>query len=500
MLGIFRPRANEATRHANAMEIQETHNRIRDQLAYLVTTVKGASAMGQTDIHRLSETVICPVLRIILRLPGLRNLNSEQRDFPGIDLGDPSAGVGIQVTARANASKIRETIRTCIRHGVHHTYPHLRFFVLTEKQAAYRLDVKGDLDGKLSFDPGADVLDYTDILGAVSTLGVTALSEVDEALQADLGFRSTPSAPRSVASAESPGWLNLLPITFPSHLYLGDTIPEIRSKKGSGKRNPRKRARQYLIDQGMTFSSDWTVYDGQIVTFHNLHQRDLPLARLVDAGTVTEFATDEYHSIDGNYRRAFKNLLRLCLQQLLYHRNVFWQHRAGLFCFGPRENGEEKRRESWTGMKSAKRMVFQQVPKRNAPDEIYYCKHFAFRAAFHVYNSTWYVSIKPEWFFSFDGYLQLAWGPEKVDTLKRIEKNQTVFNHVKFLAHFLGWRAEADLFQSVQVYPFLTFGPLTSILGLPQLDDNVWRSGEEKSIQKKLADPDGVIPLELGDV
>ena len=28
--------------------------------------IKGASAMGQTDIHRLSETVIRPVLKIIL--------------------------------------------------------------------------------------------------------------------------------------------------------------------------------------------------------------------------------------------------------------------------------------------------------------------------------------------------------------------------------------------------------------------------------------------------
>ncbi|MDE2716420.1 MAG: SMEK domain-containing protein, partial [Chloroflexota bacterium] len=135
------------------MEIQETHNRIRDRLAYLSATVKGASAMGQTDIHRLSETVICPVLKIILDLPDLRNLNSDERDFPGIDLGDPTAGVGIQVTVRANASKIRKTIRTCIRHDVYRTYPRLRVFVLTDKQSAYRLDPEADLEGKLVVDP-----------------------------------------------------------------------------------------------------------------------------------------------------------------------------------------------------------------------------------------------------------------------------------------------------------------------------------------------------------
>lgn len=479
------------------MEIQEVHNRIRDRLAYLSATVKGASAMGQTDIHRLSETVVLPVLKIILDLPDLRNLNSEKRDFPGIDLGDPTAGVGIQVTAQANASKIRETIRTCIRHGVHRTYPQLRVFVLTEKQSVYRFAPEADLEGKLTFDPQADVLDYTDILRAASTLRGAELSAVDQALQADLGIRSTPSPPSPVVSAECPGWLNLVPMGFPSRLYLGDTIPELGRHKHSAKRNPRDRARKYLSDQGLRFSSDWTVYDGQVVTFHDLSQRDLPLARLVDAGTVTELATQEYHGIDHNYRRAFKNLLRLCLQQLLHRRHVFWQHRVRLFCFGPREEGQRKRQEAWTGKRSAKRVVFQRFPKRDAPNETYYCKHLAFRTAFHVFDSQWFASIKPEWFFSFDGYRQLTWGPEKVDTLKRIEKNQTVFNHVKFITHFLRWQPHPDLFQSASVYPFMTFEPLTTLHGLPQLNDNAWRSGEEESTQKKLVDPGGIIPLEL---
>ena len=479
------------------MEIQETHNRIRDRLAYLSATVKGASAMGQTDIHRLSETVICPVLKIILDLPDLRNLNSDERDFPGIDLGDPTAGVGIQVTVRANASKIRKTIRTCIRHDVYRTYPRLRVFVLTDKQSAYRLDPEADLEGKLTFDPQVDVLDYTDILRAASTLRGTKLSAVDQALQEDLGFRSTPSVASTTASAECPGWINLVPITFPSRLYLGDTIPQLRRNKQSAIRNPRERARRYLRDQGLRFSSDWTVYDGQVVTFHDLRKRDLPLARLVDAGTVDVFTTQEYHGIDHNYRRAFKNLLRLCLQQLLYRRSVFWQHRARLFCFGPRYDEQRKRKEVWIGKRRAKRMVFERVPKRDAPNDTYYCKHLAFRTAFHVFDTEWYASIKPEWFFSFDGYHQWTWGPEKVDTLKRIEKNQTVFNHVKFITHFLRSQPHPDLFQSVSVYPFMTFGPLTSLHGLPQINDSAWRLGENESTREKLEDPEGIFPLEL---
>ncbi len=454
--------------------------------------------MGQSDIHRLSEAIVCPVLKIVLKLPALRNLNSVERDnFPGIDLGDPVAGVGIQVTARADAPKIRSTIKKCISHGLHQTYPHLRFFVLTKKQSTYRLNVKPDLSGKLRFDPRVDILDYTDVLKVLAKLPTADLSAVEEVLEADLGIRSAPSIRSSWTSTEEHGWLNLLPITFPSRLYLGEVIPEARPRSRSRHRNPRHLARKYLSDNRLTFSSDWSIYDGQVITFHDLRQRDLPLSRLVDPGTVTDFATEEYHSVDNNYRHAFKHLLRLCMQQMLYRRGVFWQHKVGLFCFGPPDDGRMKRYESWGDKKTATRLVFKRVPKRDAPEEIYHCKHFAFRATFHVLSSTWYVSIRPEWFFSYNGYHRWFHGAERVDYLKRREKNQTVFNHVKFLAHFLGGGTHPDLFRTLPTYPFLTFGPLASVAGLPQLDDNLWRSAEVGPIHATLVDPKGVIPLEL---
>lgn len=480
------------------MQLQETLNRIRDRLAYLSATVKGASALGQTDVHRLAETVVCPILKITLRLPALRNLNSTERvNFPGIDLGDASKGVGIQVTARADASKLRRTIKTCIRHGVHNTYPHLLFFVLTEKQTAYRLDIAADLDGKITFDPPHDILDYTDVLKVVSTLDQDELAAVDEALEADLGIHAVPPMQRLAASPADPAWLNLLPINFPSRLYLADTIPAARARKGRRYRNPRFWAREYLAKQGLKFSVDWTVYERQIVTFHDLRRRDLPLAQLIDVGTVTDLSTAEYHAIDANYRRAFKTLLRFCLQQLLYKRNVFWQHRVGLFCFGPTSNGVTRRNESWADKRDATREVFKRVPKRDAPEETYHCKHLAFRPSFHVFDSRWYLSIKPDWFFSVDGYRPWHWGTERIERLKRLEKNQTTFNHVKFISHFL--RRQPDLFGQVPSYRFLTFEPPASLQGLPELNDRAWRSDESDGTQAKLEDPDGALPLDLGD-
>lgn len=481
------------------MKLQEIHNRIRGLLAQLASEVRGAGAMGQTDIHRLSEIIVCPVLKITLKLPGLRDLNAQERqNFPGIDLGDPQAGVGIQVTATADASKVRDTIKKCIRHGIYKTYPHLRFFVLTEKQNTYRLDLEADLDGKMRFDPRVDVLDYTDILKIVSTLGAADALAVAQALEVDLGLQTPSQVPAAEISGQEPGWLNLLPITFSSRMYLGELIPEARPKRHAWRRGARDFAKRHLGDQGLRFASDWTVYGGQVITFHDLSQRDLPLAQLVDAGTVTELATREYYDIDNNYRGAFKNLLRWCLQQLLYPRGVLWQHKERLFFFGLPSDGGLKRYESWADKKTTTREVCKRVPKRDSPGDIYYCKHLAFRAAFHALGPRWYASLKPEWFFSFDGYRRWAWGAEKIDFLKRMEKNQTVFNHVKFLAHFLRRQAHPNLFR--EAYPFLTFGRLASLRGLPEFNDDAWRSDEAGATQSKLVDPEGVIPLELEDV
>ena len=453
--------------------------------------------MGQTDIHRLSEIIVCPVLRITLKLHALRNLNADERNFPGIDLGDSQAGVGIQVTATADAAKIRATIQKCIRHQVYKRYPRLRFFVLTEKQSIYRLSFDSDLEGKLSFDPRKDVLDYKDILTIVSTLPAAEISAVDHALEADLG--SPPKSPlRNVEPVEQEvAWLNLLPLTLPSSMYLGELVPEARPRGHAWTRNPRDHARRHLHRQELRFAADWTVYDGQVMTFHDLRQPDLPLARLVDAGTVTELPPQDYHEIDDNYRRAFKSLLRFCLQQLLYPRGVFWQHKERLFCFGPRDDQEAKRYESWTTTKRATRVVFERVPKRNAPDETYCYKHLAFRATFHSFGSRWYMSVKPEWFFSFDGYNRWFRSADSTTFLKRKEKNQHVFNHVKFIAHFLRPRRNLDLFTDAPVYRFLTFGQPAALPGLPRVHDDDWRSIETKSTGSALLDPEGVIPLKL---
>ncbi len=472
------------------MRRQEILNRMREQFALLVLEVRAGSALGQTDIHRICEDVLCPVLRIAMDLPELRNLNqSDRSNFPGIDLGDPSKGVGIQVTSRADAPKLRSSIQALIRNKVHLQYPRLYVYVLEEKQATYRVDLTEDLGGLVEFEPRDDVLDYRDVLALLKNRPIADLVHVVKVLDAELGRPAHYEA--EVKAEDEALWMNLLLMDLPAELFVADLLPEARSKRGATRRSVKKHMDQI----GVRFATDWTVHESQVLTFHDLSEPHTGLGRIVDQGTVTPLGAAEYFDIGDGYMGAFKDLLRRCLQQKLYHRGVQWQHLERLFIFAQTDDQHLKRRESWTGEVSASRTVFERVPKRDNEEETYHCKHLGFSPAFHRIGDEWFLSIKPEWFFSADGYRKWYFGADRVDYLKRAEKNQHVFNHVKFLVYFLTHDPPPDLFRDFTPYPHLTFNHLVKVDGGPAIDDDVWRAREDPSEQRKLLDPLGDLPL-----
>jgi hypothetical protein len=68
---------------------QDLINRLRDELTHVVAQTKGDSVMGLTDHNKIAENLICGLMREILGLRGLRNLNvAEQANYPAIDLAD----------------------------------------------------------------------------------------------------------------------------------------------------------------------------------------------------------------------------------------------------------------------------------------------------------------------------------------------------------------------------------------------------------------------------
>lgn len=136
---------------------------LSSMFAFLHTYLKYSGKLNMLDENKVMEDIMCEVLN---RVYGwhLVNLNTKEKNYPGIDLGDIQQGLGIQVTADKTSAKIQYTFSKVIAHEVYETYPHIKMMILGEKQSSYTIPELGQYGGKIVFDAKQDVLDFTDLL------------------------------------------------------------------------------------------------------------------------------------------------------------------------------------------------------------------------------------------------------------------------------------------------------------------------------------------------
>ena len=128
------------------------------------------------------------------------------------------------------------------------------------------------------------------------------------------------------------------------------------------------------------------------------------------------------------------------------------------------------------GLKRSKRTVFEQKYKKNEPSKVLSTRHFAFSTDFLTLNGKWYLSITPDWFFSYGESYSKSWVSEKsLSGLKRLEKNRSVFDQFRFLSFWLSTLDSEDIFSlNEQSGPTLSFGSGVKFLNSPKLDENQW--------------------------
>jgi membrane protease subunit (stomatin/prohibitin family) len=83
---------------------------IVDSLATIQQQVKNRCAVGLTDMNVHAESFFNTILNHALGT-SMVNLNTERSNAPGLDLADPLAGVGFQVTSQSDARKINDTLK-----------------------------------------------------------------------------------------------------------------------------------------------------------------------------------------------------------------------------------------------------------------------------------------------------------------------------------------------------------------------------------------------------
>ena len=438
--------------------------------------------MGHFDINKICEDVFCGIFKEMYGFENLRNLNEDEgQNYPGIDLADDEASVAIQVTSDRTLEKVKVSLKTIIQHGLHERYDRIIFYILTRKQGSYSAtSIQEICEKKLTFDVSSDILDFTDLATRAATAEPQRLERAVGVLRAyvhgcdvglaDEGF-DPPQDPPEILSA------NLLSVYFPNTLYIAELLPEVFG--GKKKRNQRREVGKYIRSVNESVPSDYEVSANKLITFHDLQDKDNPFSFLVDEGTVEPFDPADYYSIDEDHERVFKSLLRFFLQQKLYRRRVFWQFRERIFIFLPIEDADNVRRITWTGKKRATRTVFARKFNRNQPEKVLSTRHFAFAVSFVTIERDWYVSITPEWFFSYgDGYWRSSYGDKLISGLKRMEKNRSVFDQFRFLCAWLRDLDTEDLFNEDSASsPQLTFGQMLDLHGgrhLNEICGNRW--------------------------
>jgi hypothetical protein len=476
------------------MRLLEVQNRIRELMGLFVNQVE--LAKDRTDINIVSETVLLPLFSEVYGYDSLENLNYTQgENYPGIDLGDKTARVAFQVTATANSEKVKRTLRKFVEYRLYEQYDRLIIYILTRKQESYSGKGYQDIiQDRFNFDKGSDILDARDILRHVNNFQIDRALRVKQFLEANFGDGIIPWYSDSEEIGSETLYLNLLEFFLPEDIYVADIDINkeqvIRNSKHHGIRVGRRSSDRNVIraaieQRGSGFGVDWVCHEGKIITFHNLTDFDLPLSGVVDKGTITSLGSNEFYRIDENHARVFKHLIRRCFQQKLYHQGVSWQYQEKFYIFKCRAD-MQKRTEEWYSKKKNSRTVCECKMKSDQPDEIWYCKHLAFQTGFKFFGTQWYVLIKPEWFFSYNGYKKSYYSSEKVEWLKRKEANMHIFNHIRFISYFLKHGSPSTLFDRQPLYPFLRFGELISFDSAPSLDDDNWRPQDSKQKQENL--------------
>lgn len=488
------------------MKLLVVQERINELMAQFVTQIKGASAMGKTDINHVSETILIPIFAEALGLKDLKNLNVEESyNFPAIDLGDKPTGIAIQVTATSDSEKIKETLRKFVSHKLYEQYSHLRFYILTERQGSY--SGKGFdeiIQNRFIFDPKSDVLDFRDILEIVGGMDIARAEKILAVLERNINTKPAPLSIRQNSTRTDQTetvTLNMLEVFFPDELYVAELLPDIsrnisrdtdKKKRGAKFRKPSKRdlVREALSQMGEKFAVDWEVSENKVISFHDLRDQNLPLSQVIDAGAAESFSPEDFYSQNVAQENIFKSLLRKCLQQLLYNRRVTWQNDKHLFIFIDK-NGEDVRSEKWKGKVSGERVVFEKTYQQNDPSKIWYCKHLAFEPQFRLFDKHWFLVIRPDWFFSFDGYRESFYAAEKISWLKRKENNDQVHHHLSFITYFLTHEMPTELFDGKlrNPYSFLSFGKLLTFDNSPYLPDKEWNppdQNDDESLDKQM--------------
>lgn len=134
-------------------------SKINKHLMLLALGVRSKNRLGLTDDSKLSEDFFKGLVNLILGYD-FKNLNTAETDYAGIDLGDESKRLCIQVTADDSSEKIKKTLAVSDKYKRYETYDTLVVLIIGFKRA-YSTEFTSSFP---NFDKKKHIWDIDDIL------------------------------------------------------------------------------------------------------------------------------------------------------------------------------------------------------------------------------------------------------------------------------------------------------------------------------------------------
>ncbi|MDP4208916.1 MAG: DUF4062 domain-containing protein [Bacteroidota bacterium] len=301
---------------------------------------------------------------------------------------------------------------------------------------------------------------------------------------------------------------NLVKIQFPSHLYIADLNIDKNAVKQYNKERKRPFYKPSLHDyvvsalymQNISFPHDWIIWNGKIITFHNLQNDTIGLVKIIDKGTAEPFSCDEFYNLSADQLSQFKYLLKKCLEAKLHKMKIKWFKDEKLFAFLPIQQDDigrwKPRSIEWTKTKkSATRKVVDIRYDLKDKSKVFNLKCLAFRTSFINLDDDWYLSIKPDWIFLWANFSVCHLAYKNIQWLKKTERNMHVFNHYNFILRYLQPSQMESLFSEYKEYPFIKLENIEKFDFAPIVPDTIWNNLEDVIAQKKLKDENGNVDL-----
>ncbi|WP_375492988.1 SMEK domain-containing protein [uncultured Nostoc sp.] len=161
---------------------EQLQKKISDGLAILEFSLENRGLIGLFDQNIVAQSFFAKLLNIIYGYD-LINLDTVDKNSPGIDLGDNYRRIAFQVTSTKTSAKVQETLRKFFEKERYKQYDNLKILILGKKQKTYKQSF--DTREIFTFEAETDIIDLKDLVKQLPSLSLYNLQVLSHLIDAE---------------------------------------------------------------------------------------------------------------------------------------------------------------------------------------------------------------------------------------------------------------------------------------------------------------------------